>query len=284
MVSGLKASAKFLRRDLRRARQRSRFGKLDAPILFGNSFPKSGTHLLTQVLAGFADLGPVVDSGLPAIVTFDGPTGKPRPVSAILNDLSRFKPGDVAYGHLHAFPEVIDTLCQDGIAPFFIMRDPRDVVVSHVFYVTDIAPNHVHHHYYKNTLTTFDERLRTSMLGRPELDNPFPDIRARFAPYLPWLSRPEVLTLHFEDFIADKDEPLTRIVRHAIARGFDYQGNEAEAVSVLGAKIAPKKSPTFRSGKVGGWRQHFTTEHKQLFKDITGDMLLTLGYEKDDNW
>jgi hypothetical protein len=48
--------------------------------------------------------------------------------------------------------------------------------------------------------------------------------------------------------------------------------------------IQPKKSHTFRSGKTGGWREHFTDEHKKLFKDMTGDLLLKLDYEKDDDW
>jgi hypothetical protein len=34
----------------------------------------------------------------------------------------------------------------------------------------------------------------------------------------------------------------------------------------------------------GGWREFFTEEHKQLFKDVAGDLLVRLGYEKDNNW
>ena len=176
-VSVVKKAIKQLRHQYRRMRQQQRFGELNAPVLFGNSFPKSGTHLLTHVSAGFDELGPAVDSGLPAVVTFDGPTGAQRSVKAILNDLQRFQPGDVGYGHIHALPEVVDFLCNDGIALFFIYRDPRDVVVSHVFYVTDMASEHIHHNHYKNELSSLEERLRTSILGRPELDISFPDIR-----------------------------------------------------------------------------------------------------------
>ena len=61
------------------------------PVLLANSFPKSGTHLLTQVLQGFPSIGPAVDSGLPAIVTYEGDTGRQRQAVEILADLERLK-------------------------------------------------------------------------------------------------------------------------------------------------------------------------------------------------
>jgi hypothetical protein len=48
--------------------------------------------------------------------------------------------------------------------------------------------------------------------------------------------------------------------------------------------IQPKKSHTFRSGKTGGWREHFTEEHKTLFKEVAGELLVKLGYEKSNDW
>jgi len=122
----------------------------DLPILFSNSFPKSGTHLLTQILAGFTALGPFVDSGLPAIVTYDGKDGRQRTEAEILHDLLRLYAGDIAYGHLHAADQVVEFMSQESVASFFIIRDPRDVLVSHVHYVTDMAPNHILHNYYAN--------------------------------------------------------------------------------------------------------------------------------------
>lgn len=253
------------------------------PILFGNSFPKSGTHLLTQILTGFAALGPVAESGLPPVLTFEGESGRPRPLSRILAELARLRPGDIAYGHLHAFPEVIAQLSAAGWASYFIYRDPRDVVVSHVFYVTDLNNRHAHHDYYAQ-LKDFDARLMVSIKGRPELTNPFPDIRARFEPYLPWLERKEVLALRYEDLLADLQTWLGRILDHAAARGFSYSVDRTAAIAALAAAVQPERSPTFRSGKSGGWREHFKPEHKDLFKQLSGDLLVRLGYEQSQNW
>ena len=254
------------------------------PILFANSFPKSGTHLLTQVLHGFTRLGAVVDSGLPAIATYEGDSGRERPVEDMLADLQRLNPGDIAYGHLHALPALVSFLCREGVAPYFILRDPRDVVVSHVHYVTEMALEHVHHSYYTEVLRNFDERLQTSILGRPDWQDPFPDIRARFDPYLTWLDRQEVLTLSFEEFVADKAAAIGRVLDHAVNRGFPVYTDRAQAVQQLAAGIEPERSPTFRSGRVGGWRERFTPEHKELFKKVAGDLLIRLGYERSDDW
>ena len=287
LIKTLKLQAKLLRRARRRTIQRRRYPGIsiaEMPILFGNSFPKSGTHLLTQILAAFSKFGLIVDSALPPILTFDGPTGKRRAPKSILQEINRLLPGDVAYGHLHALPATVIALCRDGIAPFFIYRDPRDVVVSHVHYVTEIAPNHVHHNYYKHELLDFDQRVRTSILGRPDIDISFPDTHARFEPYLPWLDQSEVMSLRFEDFITQLDQTIGRVLDHAVARGFITTIPRADALEILAAGVNPKRSPTFRSGKVGGWRDSFTDEHKRLFKDVTGDLLTRLGYEKNSDW
>ncbi|GAB4580908.1 MAG: hypothetical protein Fur0022_36520 [Anaerolineales bacterium] len=278
-ITNYQLLAKHLRHHLRRALARP---PRTAPILFANSFPKSGTHLLTQVLEGMPKIGPAVESGLPALVMFDGPTGQPRPRKAILSDLARLRAGDIAYGHLHAAPEIVPNLCRAGVALFFIYRDPRDVVISHVHYVTEIETNHVHHAYYR-ALPDFDARLNTSILGRPDMGDLFPNIRARFEPFLGWL-RPDVCVLKFEDFIEHREATLARILTHAENHGFTLHVPREVALRTLSESIHPQKSPTFRSGKVGGWREHFTDAHKRLFKETTGDLLIQLGYENHENW
>jgi len=264
--------ARDIRRFLRRTRQTLRFGSLaTSPILFGNSFPKSGTHLLTQVLQGMSNIGPAVDSGLAAVVTFDGFTGRQRSADEVLSDLWHLLPGDTAYGHVHSFPQAVRLLCQDGWATYFILRDPRDVAVSHVHYIAEMAPNHIHHRYYHEVLQSFPERLEASIAGvpaelleqaagKPVLE-PLPDLYQRFVPYLDWLERSEVLVLHYEDFTSDRQAAISRVMDHAIKRGFMPAVGRAEALRMLEKSIDPQRSPTFRSGKSGGWREVFEERH-----------------------
>ena len=41
---------------------------------------------------------------------------------------------------------------------------------------------------------------------------------------------------------------------------------------------------TFRKGQAGGWRREFSEEHKRATKEVAGDLLVELGYEKDLRW
>jgi len=279
---------RLLRRAARRLAQMAHYRRLSlagTPVLFANSFPKSGTHLLTQVMAGFTRLGPAVLSGLPAVVTFEGDTGRQRAEAEILSDLQRLLPGDIAYGHVHALPGAVDLLCQPRFVAYFILRDPRDVVVSHVHYLTEMKKDHIHHHYYQEVLKTFDERLAASIQGVKNSNGvTLPNILARFEPFLGWLNRPEVLTLRYEDFITNREPTLRRVLDHAIQRGFPSQVEPDQAVQILSEAIDPKRSPTFRSGKAGGWTTVFNGGHKRLFKEITGDLLLRLGYTENQDW
>ena len=252
------------------------------PVLLGISFPKSGTHLLDQILLGFSRVAPFSTRLHSFYAEYEGESGQKRPPEQGLAWLNSLQPGDIASAHLFARAEAVTRVCSPAFVPYFIFRDPRDVVVSHVFYVTDMEPRHVHHAYY-TALPDFDARLKASILGRPDASVEFPDIAARFAPYLGWLDRPEVLILHFEDLIHDRTAALTRIMDHLLAQA-PIPSPRPLILDCLESSINPKRSPTFRSGKTGEWRKHFTPKHKQIFKDVAGELLIRLGYEKDHNW
>ena len=149
---------------------------------------------------------------------YEGESGRKRTPEQALAWLDSLRPRDVASAHLFARPEAIDRVCSPNFVPYFIFRDPRDVVVSHVFYVTDMEARHVHHDYYQS-LPDFNARLKVSILGRPDAEiSNFPNIADRFAPYLGWLDHPEVLAIHFEDLIHDRAATLTRIMDHLLTR------------------------------------------------------------------
>lgn len=279
--------ARLVRRFLRRLRQQMRYGRLSLqglPILFANSFPKSGTHLLTQILQAFAELGPAVDSGLPAVVMYAGDVGRLRSEGEIIADLKRFLPGDIGYGHLHPLPAITQILASPPFATYFILRDPRDVAVSHVHYVTEMEPRHAHHAYFAHELSTFEERLAATITGAPQANPPLPSLADRLAPYLKWLEEPNVLTVRYEDLWTDRHSMLGAILRKAVLQGFPLSQSIEEAIHVLESHIQPERSPTFRKGGSGGWRQVFTPYHKQLFKESCTGILERLGYEEDENW
>lgn len=254
------------------------------PVLMANSLPKSGTHLLDQVLMGFSRVAPFSPHVALPFASYDGQTGKKRSLQEALAYVNALRPLDVTSTHLLAWPEVVKAVCTPRFVPYIIFRDPRDIVVSHVFYITEMAPGHAHYQYYTENLKNFDDRLRVSILGRPDVDIEFPDIAKRFDYYRGWLDRPEVLVLRFEDFIHRRQETLGRVTDHFLKRVDTLPASRDEIISALEANINPHRSPTFRSGKTGEWRKYFKEEHKRLFKDVAGDLLVQLGYEKDSDW
>ncbi len=254
----------------------------DLPILLGISFPKSGTHLLDQILLGFSKVAPFSKRLHSFYAEYEGETGIKRSSEQALAWLDSLHAGDIASTHLFARPEAITRVTSSTFVPYFIFRDPRDVVVSHVFYVTDIEARHVHHMYY-TSLPDFNARLNVSILGRPDANVEFPDIATRFAPYLGWLDCPEVLTVHFEDLINNRPTAVSGIMDHLLSR-VPLQASRQLILDSLESSINPKRSPTFRSGKTGEWKKYFTEEHKKLFKDVAGDLLIRLEYEKDNYW
>lgn len=264
--------------------QRIRFSSqpTDLPILLGISFPKSGTHLLDQILLGFSNVAPYTKRLHSFYAEYEGESGAKRAPEQAIKWLDSLRPRDVASAHLFARPEAVARVCSSKFIPYFIFRDPRDVVVSHVFYVTEMESRHVHHAYYQS-LPDFDSRLMVSILGRPDSNIEFSNIADRFAPYLDWLNHPEVLAIHFEDLIHDRAAALTRILDHFLAR-VPLQTPGQLILDSLESAINPTKSPTFRSGKTGEWKKYFTDEHKRIFKDVAGDLLVKLGYEKNNDW
>jgi len=287
--------------------QRIRFASLSAPqagwpILLGVSFPKSGTHLLDQILLGFSKVAPFSRRLHSFYAEYEGESGRKRAPEQALAWLDSLGPRDIASAHLFARDEVIKRVClpptgdEPAFIPYFIFRDPRDIVVSHVFYVTDMEARHVHHNYY-TSLPDFDSRLKVSILGRPDSGArpersrrvEFPDIAQRYAPYLGWLEQPSVMKIHFEDLINDRAATLNRILDHFLARVplhlLSPKGAPRQLIlDALESSINPGKSPTFRSGRTGEWKKHFTEEHRRTFKDVAGDLLIKLGYEKDNDW
>ena len=270
-------------RQLYRTYRKLRFRHLDLPIVFGNSLPKSGTHLLMQILQGIALIGPFWERGT-FVYNRRPRTDARRSPQSIVRDIHALLPGEIACGHVYATPENVSALIRPSIVNYFIYRDPRDVVVSHAFYVTDIARRNRLHRYYTQVLNNVEERITTSILGAPDETLEFPDIRSRCEPYLGWLELEQVMSIRFEDLVHDRERVIGRILDHFQTNGCQLALNREAAIEALTRGIHPAQSPTFREGKTGGWRRHFTDEHKALFKGVAGDLLVRLGYEKDLDW
>jgi len=265
------------------------------PILLGISFPKSGTHLLQQILLGFSRIGPFTPHIPLYFAGYDelllqsdrkkNSTGiRYRKVEFTLNYLNALRPLDVSKGHIPALPKVAERICSVDFLPFFIYRDLRDTAVSLVFFLTDMYKRHRWHKYFAKDLETFDDRLKASIQGFDFGKKKQHDIGTRFKQFSAWFDHSQVHKIRYEDLIHDREKTLSLLIDRFCERVDTLPASREQILDTLIDSINPGKSPTFRSGRTGEWKKYFTDEHKRIFKDVAGDLLISLGYEKDNDW
>jgi hypothetical protein len=259
-----------------------RFSFEDAPPIFGNAKPKSGSHLLLQILNGFTRIMPYkyVDAEPIRTIKKDG---RRRTADEILTDLKNIPQGVIGWGYVDATPENASFLTEAGRVNYFIYRDPRDMLVSQVFFATDMHQGHGMHEYY-NSLPEFGERLKAAITGINKDEVKMVSVRQRYEGVFQWLEQDNVMCIRFEDLIDNRDTTLMSMLDEVEKTGYVIPTPREQALPVLVEAIQPKKSHTFRSGKTGGWKEYFTEEHKSLFKDMAGDLLIKLGYEDNNDW
>ena len=254
----------------------------DTPPIFGNSKPKSGSHLLIQILAGLCKIAPykyVTAEPVRTITKGGGRNEKEK----ILHELQGISRGVIGWGYVEATPENLAFLCQPGRVNYFVYRDPRDLLVSQVFIATNMYEDHGMHEFYKS-LPDVGARLKVAITGISQNGLHMVSVKQRYEGVFQWLEQKQVMCIRFEDLIDNRDATLNAMLDEVEKTGYQIPMPRETALSILVDAIQPAKSHTFRSGRTGGWKTYFHDEHKKLFKDVAGDLLVRLGYEKDNDW
>jgi hypothetical protein len=167
-----------------------------------------------------------------------------------------------------------------------MVRDPRDVVVSGYFYhlwTEERWANVPNSRYeglsYREALNRRDRHdgllLEMERMCRDQL----PEMLA-------WdYSQPEFLELKYEDVIEDEEGSFERVFRHYGLRERDARRaldivRMKSFSNVSGRKLGDVGGAThLRSGRPGEWRAHFTTDHLDRWRELSGDGITRLGYE-----
>ena len=276
---------KWLRWRYRRAMTALRWGPqrlAQAPIVFGNAIPKSGSHLISQILHGLALVGPYVLTGFPPI-NRDEDNQKLSP-EKVLNNLLKMRSGDIGYGYIGCEQPFVEALTSPRWATVFVYRDPRDVIVSSAFYIFELNQSHALHRYYKEQLGSIEKCIEAEIRGIGEPGYEYSGVCKRFDKYMGWLDQPAVHSVRFEDLILNREATLNLLLDYLETRGGSLSIPRPRAITTLQTIVQPAKSGTFRKGQPGGWREHFTDSNKALFKEVAGGILIRLGYEHDDRW
>ncbi|HPP61965.1 MAG TPA: sulfotransferase domain-containing protein [Anaerolineales bacterium] len=254
----------------------------DAPPIFGNAKPKSGSHLLLQVLNGFTRIMPYRYVEAEPVRTINKDGGR-RTADRVLSDLKAIPRGVIGWGYVDATPENASFLTSSGRVNFFIYRDPRDLLVSQVFFATDMHEEHGMHDYYQS-LPDFGERLKVAITGVDRDGLYMVSVKGRYEGVFQWLEQPNVMCIRYEDLVDRRESTLASMLDEVERTGYKIPTPRETAAAILVEAIQPKKSRTFRVGRTGNWKEYFTDEHKRLFKDVAGDLLVRLGYEASNDW
>jgi hypothetical protein len=210
---------------------------------------------------------------------------RPVPFSAAQCILRRVGRGSYVTAHIPFSRELAADLAESGMKMLLVLRDPRDVVVSQAKYIAE-TPAHWLFDYYR--ALSEKERIRVSIVGVREATphgGGSLSIYDRLKGTLPWIQEPFTHATYFEKLVGprgggsreDQLKELGNIVSHLAIRCSQKKVQEI-AESLFGG------TSTFRRGAIGSWRSCFTEEHKRLFKEMAGQLLIDMEYEGDYDW
>ena len=281
----------------RLAAEANRF--LPPPRMLLNGHSKSGTHLLSDCVALMPKtaycgrhftMEEFHRSGCePWLEAFSH--HRPRPAidgDKLRRYLRRCPHGMFATAHARHSAELRAALSELGYAHVLLLRDPRDMVVSHAKFVM-ASPTHPDHRFYQG-LGSDDRRLLATIEGydRDQATGtaPRPSIGESMAGYLDWLDQPEIHVTRFEDLVGPRGGGSAETQHREIVRlaAFLQRPLSDDHAAQVGERMYSRASMTFRKGATGDWEQHFGPAHREAFARVAGDLLVRLGYERDHLW
>lgn len=242
------------------------------------TIPKSGSHLIDHLVVKFAKENQVISPNI------DESFGKDR---------SFYPPHN---------PNTYETLCEKSIGisihshmnfgyllrrfseehpeykKIMIIRDPRDVCISTIHYVKWVLD-------IMYPQKTFEERLQMMIKNEGIFERWALSMESNLEELLNWYFCEDVNIFTFEEMIGEKGGGSSQLQKESIKRvasNLNYALSDEELATIMNNLWG--KSNTFRKGIIGDWKNYFTEEHKQTFKEKYGEILICIGYENDLNW
>jgi len=246
------------------------------------TIPKSGTHLLLKLLSKLDY------KNRPPIKGYS-----PCHLKLKKNQIDLIKPNCCFPSHAFATHENIQLTLNKSFKKIFIYRDPRDMVCSFANYMLKSKTNWTARH------LPMEERIKTIIVSigpatfSTEKKSPWNDpilkniltIKEFYYSYLDWSNTPQLYTTQFEKLVGSKGGGNDITQKQEIKNICEYLELEVDEEKINSiANTLFGNTNTFLKGQIGSWKEYFTEEHKKLFKEVAGDLLIELGYEKDLNW
>lgn len=194
-------------------------------------------------------------------------------------------------------PEQFDVFLQDhskfdvnslGMEFFGIhlIRDPRDVIISGCFYHQKADEKWLHIPRNQFNGLTYQQKINSFKNIDDQILFEMENIgKATVLDMINWdYTNPYFLELKYEDLIVDIDMVLFNKIYSFLGFPESIIPNLIEISfnnSLFSKKVNNKH---IRSGKKNQWKKYFKQTHKERFIELFDDLLIQLGYEKDNNW
>ncbi|WP_457572983.1 sulfotransferase domain-containing protein [Desulfolithobacter sp.] len=259
-------------------------------------FPKSGNFLLHTILREILEQNNLFTSyragcSLPEdideyITTFQGVqadcirinSGKlhlvvPHPSSRFLpiDNLESFlNQAAIIWTH-QEFDKSLNDLFKSVPCWFYIIRDGRDAINSLLHYVTSPIALKRNPHYTINNVTdllkNYDYFANHVLKWKQNIHS--------------WTnSQKQMSFIFFEKLISEKETVIA-----SICNALNLHADTKRIIAKTDLQHMSGLSPAhIRCGVHGDWKHYFNRRHKDIFKDIAGQTLIDMGYEKDLEW
>jgi hypothetical protein len=257
------------------------------PRVLANSLPKAGTHLVAQLLRNLPN---VHFSGRHhAMPDFRRDPHRQMSIDwdSVRRALSSVSDGQYMTSHFAALPKLLELLADLEYQTVFIVRDPRDVVVSNAFFISNLRRHDLFERFHADFRTT-EERIMACIRGFPANDRSrgLESIGERLRSFAGWSDDPRTYTTRFEDLVGARGGGSDHLQLDEVRRIAAHVGRplDVAVAQAIAQKTWSTRSSTFRKGIIGDWRNHFTEAHVQEFKSVAGAELIRSGYERSPDW
>jgi hypothetical protein len=251
---------------------RYRLADPGAPRVLLVSLPKAGTHLLERAVCLHPRLYRKL---LPTIAL-----ARLRRWKGLDGLLARIRPGQVVVSHLAFDPSYPALLAARNVRAILVIRDPHDMVVSQVHYVTKRTEHRLHGVFAERE--HIKDRLKLAIGGDP--DNGVPSVGDRLDRFAGWLGT-DCLVVRFEDLVGPQGGGDPDSQARAVASVYRHLGMDVDQgfIGSICERLFSSVSPTFHKGTSGGWRDLFDPELEALFDRVVGDKIVPYGYRLSED-
>ena len=180
--------------------------------------------------------------------------------------------------HTYYQEEIERHLIGQNIPMLFIVRDPRDILLSELNYLSTMNRWHRMHRHYKQA-DSFDQAFNLCLNGLPDAAFEYPKLVDRIQPYLGWLNSPACLTVRFEELRAEhsRHQELNRIAHYLVDFAL-WEGSIDQFIDRAVKAIAPERSHTFSRGDTGAWGDRLSRDQIDRMQEQLTPVASAMGY------